>query len=161
MMRATMHLIRTNDAPWTDALQKGAYFNRRKPLGTGALTSGLWELPPGKKSFPLHGHLVTEEALYVVSGTGQVRTTEGVTAIGPGDYVTFPPGGPAHQLINDGTAPLVYLAMSVSKGVDVVEYPESGKVSASVGAFPHGKRRMFQEKDQVDYFAGEPDADAT
>jgi uncharacterized cupin superfamily protein len=153
-----MHIIKSNQVEWTAALTRGAYAQRRKPLGQGALASGLWELPPGKKSFPLHVHLVTEEALFVLSGTAKVRTPEGETAIGPGDWVTFPPGGLAHQLVNDGPEPLVYLGLSASKGVDVVQYPESGKVSASVGAYPAGKRFVFREEDQVDYFAGDQDA---
>jgi hypothetical protein len=40
----------------------------------------------------------------------------------------------------------------------VVEYPATGKVSSSVGAFPNGKRFVFRQKDQVDYFADDPDA---
>lgn len=153
-----MNLVRTAELPWTDALTKGAYAQQRKTLSTGQLASGLWTLPPGKKSFPMHTHHVTEEALFVVSGKAVVRTPEGDTRIGPGDYVSFPPGGPAHQLVNDGTEPCVYLAMSVTKGVDVVEYPQSGKVAAAVGAPPTTKRFMFRHKDQVDYFADDPDA---
>jgi uncharacterized cupin superfamily protein len=151
-----MKIVRTSEVAWADATQKGAFWQRRKALGGEALSCGLWELPPGKKSFPFHRHLVTEEALFVVSGKGQVRSDEGLTPIGPGDYVSFPAGGTAHQLINDGTEPLVYLGMSATKGVDVVEYPDSGKVAASVPA--HKKRLMFRAKDQADYFADEKDA---
>src|SRR3954467_7166686 len=111
-----MKVVRTSELPWADAMNKGAFGGRRKALGGERLLSGLWELPPGKKSFPLHAHQVTEEALYVLSGKAQIRSKdadgEQVTEIGPGDYVAYPPGGPAHQLINHGTEPLVYLAMS-------------------------------------------------
>jgi uncharacterized cupin superfamily protein len=113
------------------------------------------ELAPGKKSFPLHRHHVTEEALFVLSGSAKVRTTEGEYAITAGDFVSFPAGGPAHQLINDGAEPCVFLGMSASLGVDVVEYPDSKKIATAVGAFPTGKRYLFEEKDQVDYFKGE------
>jgi len=54
---------------------------------------------------------------------------------------------------------LVYLAMSVSKGVDVTEYPDSGKVHAVVGAAPNLKSLVFRQKDAVGYFDGEPDAE--
>jgi uncharacterized cupin superfamily protein len=144
--------------PWADAISRGAFVQRRKGLGGEKLTSGLWELPPGKRSFPLHLHHVTEEALFVVSGKGQVRTPEGLTDIGPGDYVSFPAGGPAHQLVNDGAEPLVYLGISAAQGADVVEYPDSGKVVSSVGAGPARKRFVFRTASQVDYFDGEPDA---
>ena len=113
-----MKIVRTNDIPWADGISKGTYQQRRKGLSDEGLRCGLWELPPGKKSFPLHSHAVTEEALFVISGTAKVRTPDGLTPIGPGDYVSFPAGGPAHQVINDGTAPLVYLGLSASKGFE-------------------------------------------
>lgn len=151
-----MKIIKANELPWENALQKGAYWQQRKALGTGALSSGLWRLPPGKTSFPMHAHQVTEEAMFVVSGRAKVRTPEGVTEVGPGDYVAFPAGGLAHQLVNDSTEDLVYLGLSATKGFDAVEYPESKKVAVALGTPPTGKRLMFRVGDQVDYFAGDP-----
>ena len=154
-----MKVVRTNEVPWAQALTRGAYANRRKALGGGErLSCGLWELAPGKKSFPLHAHQLTEEALFVLSGRAQVRTPEGLTPIGPGDFVAFEAGGAAHQLINDGTEPLLYVAVSAYTGADVVEYPESGKVAARVGGPPADKRFVFRQKDAVDYFTDDPDA---
>src|SRR5262249_19278274 len=119
---------------------------------------GLWELPPGKKSFPFHAHHVTEEAMYVVSGSAKVRTAEGLTPISAGDWVGFPPGPEAHQLINDGTEPLVYLAMGVSIGVDLVDYPDSGKLASSVVQGENRKRYIFKKDSEAGYFDGEKDA---
>lgn len=157
-MGSSMKVVRSSELQWADSLKKGKYQQRRKALGGDQLRSGLWELPPGKKSFPLHFHHVTEEALFVISGRAKVRTPSGETAIGPGDYVSFPAGGEAHQLVNDGAEPLVYLGMSAGKGVDVVEYPESDKVAASVGTFPAAVRYIFKRGAQADYFDGEADA---
>ncbi len=153
-----MKVVRTSEVPWAEAVKQGAFEQRRKALGGENLSCGLWELPPGKRSFPLHAHHVTEEALYVVSGRAKVRTPEGETPIGPGDYVSFPAGGLAHQLVNDGTEPCVYVGMSAGRGVDVVEYPDSGKVASSVGTGPSRKRFIFRAKDQVEYYDGEKDA---
>jgi uncharacterized cupin superfamily protein len=153
-----MKVVRTSEEPWKDALVRGQYAQRRKGLGGEKLTAGLWELAPGKRSFPMHAHLVTEEALFVISGRAKVRTPEGETAIGPGDYVSFPAGGPAHQLVNDGPEPLVYVAMSAVSGTDVVEYPESGKLSAKVGTGPSMQRWIFRKGSQVDYLDGDPGA---
>jgi uncharacterized cupin superfamily protein len=150
-----MKIVRTREVEWTPALNRGKYGNRRKPLGGERLTAGLWELAPGKRSFPLHAHHVTEEAMFVVSGHAHVRTPEGTTPIGPGDYVSFPAGGPAHQLVNDGDEPLVYLGLSASQGFDAVDYPDTGKLAVSLGAFPHGRRHVFKVDSQVDYFHGE------
>jgi uncharacterized cupin superfamily protein len=153
-----MKVVRTGEMPWADALVRGEFAQRRKGLGGEKLSCGLWELAPGKRSFPMHAHHVTEEALFVVSGRGKVRTPEGTTDLGPGDFVSFPAGGPAHQLVNDGAEPLVYVAMAAVSGADVVEYPESGKVSCAVGNWPNMKHFMFRKDSQVDYFDGEPGA---
>jgi len=153
-----MKVVRTSEMPWADATSRGDFRQRRKGLGGQRLSCGLWELPPGKRSFPLHVHHVTEEALFVVSGRGKVRTPEGLAEIGPGDFVSFPAGGPAHQLLNDGAEPLVYLGMAAVSGADVVEYPESGKVACAVGTWPDVKRFVFRKDAQVDYFDGEPGA---
>jgi hypothetical protein len=60
--------------------------------------------------------------------------------------------------VNDGTEPLVYVGMAATVGVDVVEYPDSNKLAAAVGAPPTGKRFLFRKDTQVDYFDGEPNA---
>src|SRR5438874_3800933 len=153
-----MKHVKTKDVAWADAMQKGNFGQRRKELGkTGALSCGLWELPPGKKSFPFHMHYVTEEALFVVSGTAKVRTPQGLTEVGPGDWVGFPPGDGAHQLINDGTEPFVYVAMGVNVGSsDVVEYPDSSKVATRVQVGNSDPQRYIFKKDaQAGYYDGE------
>ncbi len=156
-----MKIVRTAEVQWVDAMTKGAFGQRRKPLGGEKLTCGLWELLPGKKSFPFHSHHVAEEAMFVISGKGKVRSPEGLTAISAGDYVSFPPGGPAHQLVNDGSEPMVYIGMSATLGVDLVEYPDSEKVAAMVGVGANAKRFIFKKGTQVEYFDGEKDADST
>jgi len=150
-----MNVVHTNQMEWAPALTKGPFENRRKALGGDKLSCGLWELAPGKKSFPFHLHHVTEEALFVLSGHAKVRTNDGLTPIGPGDFVSFPAGGTAHQLVNDGTEPLVYIGIAAGQGVDIVEYPDSDKVAAAKGVPPNGKRFIFKKKDQADYFDGE------
>ena len=134
-----MNVVRSSQIPWADALTRGNYANRRKQLGGEKITCGLWELAPGKKSFPLHAHNVTEEAMFVISGKAKVRTPEGLTEIGPGDFVSFPAIG----------ANFV--------GADIVDFPETGKVACSVGPVPTGRRMVFKE--QTDYFTGDPDAE--
>lgn len=154
-----MKIVRSSELDWETAMAQGHFQQRRKALGGEAAACGLWELAPGKKSFPMHRHHITEESLFVISGKGHVRTPDTLTPIGPGDFVTFPAGGVAHQLVNDGEVPLVYFALGVGKGVDVVEYPESGKVSASVGTFPPRTRYLFKPDAGLGYFDGEKDAE--
>jgi len=153
-----MKVVKTSELAWGQGIDRGQFVQRRKALGGEKLACGLWELPPGKRSFPFHLHHVTEEALFVVSGRGQVRTPEGLTPIGPGDFVSFPAGDVAHQLVNDGDEPLVYVGIAAAFGADVVEYPDSNKVASSVGSGKDRKRFVFRQDAQVDYFDGEPGA---
>ncbi len=153
-MGVAFKVVRSSDVPWSDAIDRGPFQGRRKALGGERLTAGLWELPPGKRSFPLHMHHVTEEAMWVVSGTCHVRTPNGETQLHAGDYVSFPAGGPAHQLVNHSDAPCIYVGLSATQGPDIVEYPDSGKVAASVGVAGGGRKRWIF-RDQVDYFDGE------
>ena len=116
-----MKISRSSEVPWAQSIDRGKFQGRRKPLGGEKLLCGLWELPQGKRSFPLHFHHVTEEAIWVVSGDG----------------------------------PFVYVGMSALLGFDIVEYADSDKVAASIGAFPKSKRFVFRKRDQADYFDGE------
>jgi uncharacterized cupin superfamily protein len=150
-----MNIIKSNEGSWVQAMDKGPFSLKKRGLVAGKLGISQWELAPGKKSFPFHKHHVTEEALYVLSGKAKVRGADGETEIGPGDFVSFPPGGSPHQLINHTTEPFVFLGVSSGVGVDIVEYPDSGKIAAAVGAPGAGKRFVFEEKSQVDYFKGE------
>ena len=57
--------------------------------GDGELGCSLYELPPGKRSWPYHYHTGNAEAAYVLSGSGYVRRLgdggEGDDADGGGD----------------------------------------------------------------------------
>src|SRR5262249_11680701 len=104
---------------------------------------------------PFHMHHVTEEAMFVLSGRAKVRTPDGEHEIGAGDFVSFPPGVAAHQLINHTGEPMVYLAISATFGHDIVEYPDSGKAAAAMGRPRTGRRLLFRLADPPDYFEGE------
>ena len=132
------------------------------PLGATKLGYNVTEIPPGKRAFPYHFHYVNEELFLILEGTGQLRWPGGTHPIKPMDLICCPPGpDSAHQIINDGTVPLRYLALSTIQDPEVVEYPDSGKYGATVGrpiggAPTDAKFRVIAfKKDQVDYFAGE------
>jgi uncharacterized cupin superfamily protein len=54
-------------------------------------------------------------------------------SIRPGDCLAAPAGGAAHQIVNTGSGELRYLGFSNNADFDVVEYPDSGKVSVRAG----------------------------
>ena len=100
--------------------------------------------------------------MFVLDGSGTLRLGDQEVPIRAGDYVALPAGNDhAHQIINTGTAPLRYLAMSTMNEPDVTVYPDSGKVGLFVGSAPGGNpaaRTLYSFlplKSAVDYWEGE------
>ncbi len=88
--------------------------------------------------------------MYIISGEMTVRTPEGLRDIGPGEMVFFELGETsAHQFFNHGETPCVYLDIRTNMGMDVTEYPDSGKVNI----FPLGM--IFEKDTQATYHKGE------
>jgi uncharacterized cupin superfamily protein len=68
----------------------------------------------------------------VVRGEPTLRTPEGEQALKEGDVVCFPRGKDrAHQIINGTDSPIRVLMLSSMIGPEIVEYLDTGKVSAS------------------------------
>lgn len=143
----------------------GARFGGERRLlgfGTGARRIGAswFELPPGKAAFPFHYHCANEESLLVLEGTGTLRIGDQSVIVGAGDYATFPPGpGGSHQLTNTSDAPLRYLCLSTLDPVEVVGYPDSGKVLAMGAPKPYADapwvRVIGPDHSTREYFDGE------
>jgi len=109
-------------------------------------------LDPGKYSFPYHFHRAAEELFVILSGDATLRTPEGFQKVRQGDIIFFEQGPTgAHQLFNHADAPCVYVDLTTTFGIDVCEYPDSGKI----GIFPG--RQIFGASSTVDYFTGELD----
>ncbi|MCA1827037.1 MAG: cupin domain-containing protein [Myxococcales bacterium] len=135
----------------------GAFSFVRKRLGAAAggqkLGASWFELQPGKKAFPAHYHLANEEAVFVLEGEGVLRYGDEEMPLRPGDYVAFPPGPPGRQVVNRGTAPLRYLALSTMIEPEVAVYPDSKKVG--VLARSQNLASVHKQDDAVDYYEGE------
>ena len=158
--------MRVNEADldWTRT-ERGETAFRRKRLAAAAggdrLGCSLYELPPGKRSWPFHFHTGNEEAIYVLAGRGRLRTADGSEPLHPGDYVALPVGREgAHRISNDGDDPLRYLALSTMAEPDVTVYPDSGKIGVYAGSPPGGDdprtvEGYYRRDDDVDYWLDE------
>lgn len=133
------------------------------PLGATHLGARLVEVPPGKAAWPFHSHHANDEMFVFLGGTGELRFGEERYPVASGMVAVCPAGGAetAHQVIATGVEPLRYIAVSSMREPDVMEYPDSGKVTVFAGAAPGGdkaRRRMavsFRKADAVDYWDGE------
>jgi uncharacterized cupin superfamily protein len=146
-------------------MEKGKHRVTMQRLGQAAggqvLGGSLTELAPGSVSFPFHYHCATEEAIFIVKGSGIARIGEQRVPVREGDWIAFPPGPEhAHQMINEGTEPLLYLCVSANmQKVDIVGYPDSKKVAATAGTFDKPIHRWISRQgESLDYWDGEPDA---
>ncbi|MCO8265794.1 cupin domain-containing protein [Haloferax sp. AB510] len=135
-----MEPVNESDIDWTvrDGVE-GTFKQKRlgAAAGSDALGCSLYELPPGAQPWSYHYHAANEEALYVLSGRGQVRLGGEVHALAEGDYVPCPSDeSGAHCVVNDGDEPLRYLAVSTMNDPDVTIHPDIDKVGVYVGAPP-------------------------
>lgn len=118
--------------------------------GAKQLDFDLRSLDPGRFSFPYHFHRAAEELFLILSGEATLRTPEGFERLGPGDLIFFEQGSSgAHQLYNHGIRPCVYLDIRTTVGIDVCEYPDSGKLAI----LP--ELEVFERDARVRYFQGE------
>lgn len=130
--------------------------------GIGLTTLGISVLSvaPGKRAWPFHRHHIIEEAFFIVSGSGEYRYGGDTFPVKAGDIAAAPAGGEAHQLVNTGSDNLRYLALSSSHGgVDIVEYPDTGKVGIAAGIknrdFRTATYRAMGKVTPQDYWEGE------
>ena len=158
-----MPLVHERDLDWTE-LAEGETEFRRKQLGEAGdgepLGCSLYELPPGRRSWPYHSHR-ERVAIYVLAGTGRLRHDGASYELAPGSYATVPAnesGG--HRVVNDSGEPLRYLAVSTMTEPDLTVYPDSGTFGVYVGAPPGGRSERslegyYRVDDDVDYWEGE------
>ena len=80
--------------------------------------------------------------------------------ISKGDYITFPAGSIAHQIINSSDITLRYLCSSPIIEPDVVVYPDSKKVGIFVGLAPGASKekptlhKYLRGEAEIDYEDG-------
>jgi uncharacterized cupin superfamily protein len=163
----TKSAINIADAPVRDIRHGEKYAAKLARIGPliGAKKLGcqLHIVPPGKRAFPRHAHHANEEMFFIVEGSGTCRIGEEVFAVRAGDVIAAPAGGgpAAHQIVNTSAAELRYLAFSTRLDPDVVEYPDSGKISVASMVPEDGGLKaarvvhIWRPGAELDYYDGE------
>ena len=122
--------LRPHERAFTQRLNPNSHLLRTglsRLAGLKRVHVSLGRLPPGKDSFAYHAHMVEEEWIYILSGTGVADIDGKQHEVGPGDFMAFPPPGVAHLLRNTSEADLVYLMGGEAVPLDVLDYPTLGK----------------------------------
>ena len=133
----------------------------RRLLGGERIGASVYELPPGRATWPYHFHWGNEELLLVLAGEVSLRTSEGERSLVAGDCAIFARGpAGAHALHNRADAPARIVMFSTRVHPDVNEYPDSGKLFAAAGAPPTPGEDgpvelMFRRESAIDYWEGE------
>ncbi|RKD87782.1 cupin domain-containing protein [Mangrovibacterium diazotrophicum] len=116
------------------------------------LNFDLRQLNPGEYSAPYHFHRYAEELFMIISGSGTLRTPNGLEIVSAGDLMFFEKGETgAHQLYNHTEEPCTYLDIRTYLGFDYVEYPDSDKILLAPSF------DIFEKDAKVGYFKGEED----
>jgi uncharacterized cupin superfamily protein len=104
----------------------------------------------GKFSYPYHFHRQSEEIFVILSGEATLRMQSVFKGVKAGDVLFFESGpGGAHQLYNHTDKPCVYLDLRTNVGIDVCEYPDSGKINIT----PY--QEVYESEAKVDYYRNE------
>jgi uncharacterized cupin superfamily protein len=108
------------------------------------------QLDPGKFSFPYHFHRNAEELIMVISGAMTLRSVDGFQIVNTGELVFFEIGETsAHQFYNHTHSLCAYLDIRTTVGMDITEYPDSGKINI----LPSWE--VYEKNTRVEYNKGE------
>ena len=162
MKKTNIHQSNWREMKQGEKFQRGHIsltdMNDNHDLGCSA-----YRVEPGKRAFPKHAHLANDEALFIVSGCGELTIGDETDSVTAGDFIMLPKGEQhAHVLEGTGNEPLVYLCISTMIMPEVVHYPDSGKLGV-LGAkdfWTSGEAGVsgFYKPNQVGYWDGEDGA---
>ena len=119
-------------------------------VGSKHFTFDIRQLDPGLFSFPYHFHRNAEELIMIISGSFTLRSENGLTIINKGELIFFETGeSSVHQFYNHDTVPCIYLDLRSTIGIDIAEYPDSGKIIIS------STKELYEKHTRVEYNKGE------
>ena len=95
------------------------------PTGLTRMGVNLREVQPGFFGTHRHWHVVEEEWVYGLSGTGEVRIGPIRAPVRAGSFVGFPPGPRPHHFLAQGDAPLLLLEGGERRADDHGYYPDA------------------------------------
>ena len=90
------------------------------------------EVEPGNYAYGYNWHEMNEEAFYIISGNGVVKTEKEEISVKSGDVITFPTGAEGAHVIKNcsETEKLIYIDFDTNNKSEIVHFPEINKIMA-------------------------------
>lgn len=102
-----------------------------KSLGDATGLTGLGihliDVEPGHETTEFHVHYQEDEAVYILSGSGDAEIGEDRLPIKAGDFLGYRKGGLAHTIHNTGTETLRCLVIGQRLDMDIADYPRKAQ----------------------------------
>jgi len=116
----------------TDGVKQGG-FTVKNVIKPEKMHIDFVEVEPKETAYGYHWHEVNEEAFYIISGTGVVKTNKGNIDVKSGDLIAFPSGEDGTHVISNtsNTEKLVYLDFGRNESCEIVHFPEINKIMAT------------------------------
>jgi uncharacterized cupin superfamily protein len=127
-------------------------------IGAKKLGYNLTVLSPGQRANFYHNHHVNEEMFFILEGAGLLRFGNRDYPLRKDDIIACPPGGRdvAHQIINQGSEVLKFIALSTKEPFEIAEFPDSDKLNVVVGDYSNlALVGAFKMSSKVSYHDGE------
>ena len=154
-------VVNLGEVAFDDVEENGRFTSRRArfsdAIGARKLGYNLTVLPPGKVQCPFHSHHGEEEMFLILEGEGELRFGAARYPLRPHDVIACPTGGAevAHQIINTGTVPMRYLAVStraISTCASIrtrgrCRWCRTSRAARAAGDVPRrGRRRLLRRR---------------
>ena len=122
-------VVPRTDSGYPEPFRSRVLPREKRPLGeTLGLTKfgvNLTTLAPGRESSMRHWHTHEEEFIYLLEGELVLVTDSGEQTLTAGTCAGFRAGSEdAHQFVNRGSIPAVYLEIGTCDAADSVVYPD-------------------------------------
>jgi uncharacterized cupin superfamily protein len=107
-----------------------------RPAGLRRVAVVHCRVPAGRDSYVRHVHRHDEEWMFVLEGRGVAELDGREVELGPGDFLGFPAGGPAHNVRAGPDGELAYLSGGDAWSrdtIEVVDFPDLGRRKTLIG----------------------------
>jgi uncharacterized cupin superfamily protein len=95
--------------------------------GLKGLGFHIIEVAPDRDTTEFHVHHHEDECVYILEGNATAEIGDKKYAVAAGDFIGYPAGGEAHNIINTGDQTLKMIVVGQRLPFDIADYPKLEK----------------------------------